>query len=57
MEANCERGIENRNEPDNVMDEYAVCVKNNTSMVGRLPLEKKREICQDDVLIPQSRPR
>ena len=33
--------LEPKMEPDNVMDKYAVCVKNNTSMAGYLPLGKK----------------
>ena len=33
--------LEPKMEPDNVMNKYAVCVKNNTSMAGYLPLGKK----------------
>ena len=32
--------LETEMEPDNVMDKYTVCVKNNTSIVGHLPLGK-----------------
>ena len=32
--------FETKMEPDNVMDKYAVCVKNNTSIVRHLPLGK-----------------
>ena len=40
MEANCERRIGNQNRADNVMDEYAVCVKKNISIVEHLPFGK-----------------
>ena len=32
--------LETEMDPDNVMDKYAVCDKNNTSIVGHLPLGK-----------------
>ena len=49
--------LETKMEPDNVMDKYAVCVKNNTSIVGHLPLGKNGKFEKDDILFPQSRPR
>ena len=33
-------------ELDNVMDEYAVCVRKNTSIVGHLPLGKNRKFAK-----------
>ena len=49
--------LETKMEPDNVMDKYAVCVKNNTSIVEHLPLGKNGKFEKDDILFPQSRPR
>ena len=51
--------LETEMDPNNVMDKYVVCVKKNTSIVEHLPLGKngKDNICQDNILFPQSRPR
>ena len=43
----------------NIWKPTVVCVKKNTSIVEHLPLGKngKDNICQDNILFPQSRPR
>ena len=46
MEANYERGLETEIDPDNVMDKYAVCGKENSSIVGHLALGKNKKFAK-----------
>ena len=49
--------LETKMEPDNVMNKYAVCVKNNTFIVEHLSLGKNGKFAKMIFYFTQSRPR